>query len=75
MNNYCRHCDLFIGYGAAGICLPPDDKDADWLRTHCWGCGKSESEIHAPIIPAAANDLRLFTLVRARPRRQFAVLI
>jgi hypothetical protein len=37
--NYCRHCDLFTGYGALGVCRPPGGQDAGWLRVRCWGCG------------------------------------
>jgi hypothetical protein len=40
-HGYCSHCDLFIGYGALGVYLPPEDKDEDWLRSHCWCCGRS----------------------------------
>jgi hypothetical protein len=37
--NYCRQCDLFTGYGGAGVCVPPEGKDDLWLMTCCWGCG------------------------------------
>ena len=47
--NYCRRCDLFIGYGAAGVARPPEERagDEEWLRSHCWICGRSRDEIAA----------------------------
>ena len=41
---YCRRCDLYAGYGALGIYLPPD-KPKDWLTTHCWCCGTHISQL------------------------------
>lgn len=44
---YCSYCDVFVGYAGAGVVRPPKDKDEDWLKTHCWMCGKSKEEIEA----------------------------
>jgi hypothetical protein len=43
----CHHCDLFVGYGAAGVCLPPADQTREWLADHCWICHRSRAEIVA----------------------------
>ena len=39
VDDYCSRCDLFTGYGALGVFLPPEGKDEEWLRSHCWCCG------------------------------------
>lgn len=52
MGDYCRRCDLFIGYGAAGVFMPPEDKDETWLREHCWCCGLPRSESVRVELPA-----------------------
>jgi hypothetical protein len=46
---YCRRCDLFIGFGAAGIAHPPAEHETDigWLETHCWICRRTAQEIAA----------------------------
>jgi hypothetical protein len=46
---YCRRCDLFIGFGAAGVAIPPPEHDTDitWLETHCWICRRTAEEITA----------------------------
>lgn len=38
---YCRHCDVFMGFGAAGVVKMPQDRSMDWLACHCWLCGIS----------------------------------
>jgi hypothetical protein len=43
----CRHCDVFVGFGAAGVAKQPEGKDRQWLATHCWVCEKSEDEVRA----------------------------
>lgn len=45
----CRQCDVFIGYGGAGVAKPPDEyaDDREWLGSHCWVCGRSRDEIRA----------------------------
>lgn len=43
--SYCRHCDLFTGYGAVGVVRIPVDRDQDWLCRHCWLCERSIAEI------------------------------
>ena len=45
--DYCRRCDVFIGYGGAGVARPPEDRDRDiaWLVDHCWVCGRHRDEI------------------------------
>jgi hypothetical protein len=45
MNSICRKCDLYVGYGGAGVFKPPPDKDPKWLASHCWSCGRSNEEI------------------------------
>jgi flavin-dependent thymidylate synthase len=41
----CRRCDFVVGFGAAGVVKPPEDKDHAWLSTHCWGCHRSQAEV------------------------------
>lgn len=43
----CRLCDVFVGYGAAGVARPPEEHAGDpvWLADHCWVCGRSRDEI------------------------------
>jgi len=47
MRDYCRKDDVFIGYGAAGVILPPEGKSPEWLGSHCWVCERSREEIRA----------------------------
>jgi hypothetical protein len=46
---YCRHCDVFTGYGAAGVVKPPEGKSPEWLAVHCWMCKRSAAEISAGV--------------------------
>jgi hypothetical protein len=43
---YCRRCDVFAGFGAVGVVKPPADRADDyvWLSSHCWVCGRPDSE-------------------------------
>ena len=45
----CRHCDVFFGFGAAGTVSPPaaHRHDLEWLRSHCWMCGRDEAAVRA----------------------------
>lgn len=43
----CRRCDMFVGFGAAGVYLPPQGRDVAWLAGHCWVCGRSREEVRA----------------------------
>lgn len=45
----CRRCDVFVGFGGAGVVKPPEGKTADWLNEHCWMCERSADEIRAAI--------------------------
>lgn len=47
LNAYCRRDDVFIGFGALGVVRQPEDRDYEWLNTHCWVCGRSADEITA----------------------------
>jgi hypothetical protein len=49
MNLLCRHCDVFVGYGAIGVARKPLGRSEDWLRTHCWVCDRSELEIRSDL--------------------------
>lgn len=42
----CRRCDVYIGYGAAGVVRKPEGRDEAWLSTHCWVCGRSAQEVY-----------------------------
>lgn len=44
---YCRPCDVYVGFGAAGIVRVPEDRadDRDWLASHCWMCKRSNEQI------------------------------
>lgn len=41
----CKKCDVYVGFGAAGIAKQPKGKNELWLDTHCWICERSEVEI------------------------------
>lgn len=43
----CRRCDVFVGYGAAGVVERPTGtaRDVQWLKSHCWMCERSREEI------------------------------
>lgn len=41
----CRRCDVFVGYGAVGVIRKPAGEDSEWLRNHCWVCGRSRKQI------------------------------
>jgi hypothetical protein len=51
----CRRCDFYVGYGAGGLFKQPQVGEPhfdtgevvtfDWLKDHCWCCGRSEQEI------------------------------
>lgn len=45
MTDLCRRCDVFIGWGGAGVVIKPEDRDEAWLSSHCWMCGRSRDEI------------------------------
>lgn len=45
MMDLCKRCDVFIGFGATGVVRQPEGKTEDWLRSHCWCCERSRSEI------------------------------
>ena len=42
----CRKCDVFVGYGGAGVVMPPDESP-EWLASHCWMCKRSADEVAA----------------------------
>lgn len=46
MHSICLKCDIFIGFGGSGVIEKPVDKDINWLKSHCWGCGRSSEEIN-----------------------------
>jgi hypothetical protein len=41
----CRRCDVFVGFGGAGIARQPEGKSVDWLASHCWVCHRSRDEV------------------------------
>lgn len=45
----CTYCDCFVGLAGAAVFRPPEQHahDATWLATHCWGCGRSHTEVEA----------------------------
>jgi hypothetical protein len=43
--DYCRRCDLFIGYGALRVYRPPAEPWPGWRDYHCWSCRRSDVEI------------------------------
>lgn len=45
----CKQDDVFVGYAALGVVLMPEDKDPDWLASHCWLCGRSDDEIRESV--------------------------
>lgn len=47
MELVCKKCDVFVGYAAMGIAKEPEGKDREWLRDHCWVCGRSREEVEA----------------------------
>lgn len=49
MELLCKRCDVYVGHAGAGVAKPPEDKegDLDWLRDHCWICGRSRAEVEA----------------------------
>jgi len=55
MSDLCRRCDVFVGYFALGVAVPPAEHadDEEWLRSHCWVCRRSRAEIAAAEMPEA----------------------
>lgn len=53
MELLCNRCDVFVGYGGAGVVTPPAfaTGDVNWLQNHCWMCGRSREEIEAAQAP------------------------
>jgi hypothetical protein len=47
MADLCRHCDVFVGFGGAGVVKQPEGKTMEWLASHCWVCRRSRDEIRA----------------------------
>lgn len=47
----CKRCDVFIGYGGVGVVAMPM-KSSEWLKSHCWMCGRSREEILTMQAPA-----------------------
>lgn len=43
----CKRCDIWVGFGAAGIFVAPTNKSYDWLTGHCWSCGRSRADVIA----------------------------
>lgn len=43
----CKACDVFIGYGAAGVARKPDDVPADQLDRICWVCRRTPEQLMA----------------------------
>jgi len=58
MGTLCHRCDLFVGYGALGICRPPLNRDREWLADHCWICFRSRMAIQAENDVSAAWEHR-----------------
>jgi flavin-dependent thymidylate synthase len=59
----CKRCDVFVGFGGAGVAKQPEGKTEEWLRTHCWVCGRSAGEIareQEPELMAAVEDVERF---------------
>lgn len=47
MDLLCKKCDVYVGYGAAGIAEKPVGRPPQWLANHCWICGRSVEEVRA----------------------------
>lgn len=45
MDLVCKKCDVYVGFGGAGVIKKPENKTVEWLATHCWCCGRSVSEV------------------------------
>lgn len=45
MNILCRRCDVYVGFGGAGVVRPPAGRPIAWLSSHCWVCGRSAEEV------------------------------
>ena len=43
----CRKCDVYVGFGGAGVVQPPANMSAEWLRSHCWMCKRTADEVAA----------------------------
>lgn len=62
---YCRPCDVFVGFGGAGVVRVPEDRadDREWLAGHCWMCKRSKEQIiaedHAPRPVARHNGMEV----------------
>lgn len=55
--DYCRHCDVFIGFGGAGVAREPEGMSPEWLAAHCWVCRRSAHELQAEAAGKCPNCL------------------
>jgi hypothetical protein len=50
---WCERDEQYIGFAAANDMPMPKGHSYEWLQTHCWDCGRSQSEIaHDQLEPA-----------------------
>jgi thymidylate synthase (FAD) len=61
----CQKCDVYVGFSALGVALQPEHKSQEWLRDHCWVCGRSREEVAAN--PRGVNPT--YTIGKQTPTR------